>query len=169
MKLFKSVASLLLMLVVMTSFSQCSSSKNLDKKAPAKFGEVYTQSWTAGVKGGGSGVNIYIPIENTTLELDSVYYKGRAVKLETKPNSPNLFIGRFTNKTNAPEDIILSSDPSEEFKNKLPDLPEKIPFELEADECVISYKKDGKMHYYKITDVSKKTQAQYPSAPPNRQ
>ena len=153
----------------MTRFSQCSSSKNLDNQPPVDFGEVYTQSWTAGVKGGGSGTNLFIPVKDHSVELDSVYYKGNSAKLENKPDSPDLYIGRFERNSNQPQDMIISSDPREEAKNTLPQVPEKIPFELKDDECVVFYQKEGKTHYYKISGITTKLSKNYPSAPPNRQ
>ena len=169
MKRFKSLVSLVIMLVFMASFSQCSSSKNLDDQAPTSFGKVYAQRWTAGVKGGGSGLSIYIPVNDASVILDSVYFRGRASLLETKPSSPNLFIGRFALDSNPPEDLIISSDPKDEINNKLPVKAEKIPFELKDDECVVSYKKNNETHYFKIDKVETKKPLNYPTAPPNRQ
>ena len=169
MKALQSISLFILTFVVMTSFSQCSSSKSLEQNPPFNVGSVYSETWTAGVEGGGSGYNIFIPVENHSVQLDSVYYKGRSAKLETKPSNESLYIGRFLNENNSPQDIILSNDPKEEAKNKLPKVPENIPFELKDDECVITYLKEGKVHYVKISNVESKSSAPYPSAPPNRQ
>jgi len=51
------------------------------------------------------------------------------------------------------QDIVLSSDPKAEYGNRIPEKPMKIPFELLHNECVISYIKNGKTMYYKLTNV----------------
>lgn len=161
------------MLIVMTSFSQCSSSKELQSKSPTKFGDVYCQSWVAGIKGGGSGINIFISINEDIPEglmLDSVYFRGKAAKLEVKPNDKTLYIGRFKTGFNVmKQDIVMSSDSKEEYGNQLPKIETKIPFDLKDNECVVSYKKGDKTQYYKIENIIEKQAQQFPSAPPNKQ
>ncbi|SDR76336.1 hypothetical protein SAMN04515667_0585 [Formosa sp. Hel1_31_208] len=167
MKLAKRMTSLIFILVLMVSFSQCSTTQKLQNEAPTSFGDVYCQNWTAGVQGGGSGINLFIPIGNTSIRLDSVYFRGKATKLEVKPVNPRLFIGRFKTEINQPKDIILSSDSKEEYNNKLPEQQVEIPFELTNNECVVSYKDGNKTLYYKISNVREEQPIFYPSAPPN--
>ncbi|WP_298755342.1 hypothetical protein [uncultured Psychroserpens sp.] len=151
----------------MASFSQCSSAQKLQKEAPVPFGEVYCQNWNAGVQGGGSGLNIYIPIGDHTIALDSVYFRGRVSKLEMKQNS-QLLVGSFRTDNNSPKDIVMSSDSKEEYANQIPGEMTPIPFELKDDECVVSYKQNNKTLYYKILNVKQKEPLNYPSAPPNK-
>lgn len=169
MKVIKRISSLILMLILMASFSQCSSAQKLQKKAPADFGDVHYLTWTAGVKGGGSGINIYIPVSNTSIVLDSVYFRGKAVKLELVPGNKQEYLGLFRTESNQPKDIILSSDPKEEHANTMPIHTMKIPFELKDDECVVSYIKDNKTQYYKISNIRQEASINLPSAPPNKQ
>ena len=63
----------------------------------------------------------------------------------------------------------MSSDPKAEYGNKVPELPKKTPFNLEDNECVISYKQDHVLKYYKISNIIKKERRLYPSAKPNKQ
>ncbi len=151
----------------MASFSQCSSAQKLQKEAPAQFGEVYYQNWTAGVSGGGSGLNLFIPVMNTSVELDSVYFKGRASKLEMKNGNEILYVGRFQTDFNQPKDVVMSSDANEEYNNQLIKTDESMPFELKDHECVVSYTKSGKTQYYKISNIKEREPLNYPSAPPN--
>lgn len=169
MKAMKTILTLLPVITIMIFATNCSTAQKLQKEAPAEFDEVYFKKWTGGVRGGGSGINLFIPVSNTSIELDSVYFRGRAVKLETKPQNKTLFIGRFETDFNQPKDFILSSDPLEEAKNELPKKPTPIPFELENNECVVSYKKNNETLYYKINGIVEKERQHYPSAPPNRQ
>jgi hypothetical protein len=156
--------------IIMFSFSQCSSQKKLQQKSPVQLKEVYCQSWVAGVKGGGSGMNIFIPVETITdkdIELDHVFFRGKASKLTTKPQNKTLYIGRFKNTANSKQDIVMSSDAKQEYGNKMPEATEEIPFELKDDECVVSYKVGSKTKYFKIENVVEKQSIPYPSAPNN--
>lgn len=156
----------------MMSFSRCSSQKKLQDKAPMSIGDVYCQSWVGGIQGAGSGINIFIPAETLAdkdVVMDSVYFRGKKVKLETKPQNSKLYIGRISTSFNKPKNIIMSSDGNAEYGNKLPEIPEKIPFDLKDNECVVSYKEGNKIKYFKIENVVEKMQQAFPSAPPNKQ
>ena len=76
----------------MISFSQCSTAKKFQKTSPFEIGDVYYQHWVAGIQGGGSGINLFIPLVSNpnNIVLDSIYFKGKQVKPEVK--SKQLFI-----------------------------------------------------------------------------
>lgn len=168
MKEFKTVLFSIFVLLIMASFSQCSSTKNLLENAPIDIDQVYFQKWIAGVEGGGSGLNIFIPAKETIPKLDSVYFRGKGMNLEIEENG-SLYIGRFKTGLNQKKDIVMSNDPNAEYGNKAPETLQKIPFTLKETECVISYQKDGKTMYFKIDDIVEKEMIAYPSAPPNKQ
>lgn len=168
----KLITNVFLIALVMISFSQCSSAQKLEKETTFSIGSAYFQSWVAGVEGGGSGINIFISIEDLSqniIELDSVYFRGEASKFETKPNNPYLFIGRFSTPFNQKRDLIMSNEPNAEYGNEAPKPIIKIPFDLKDDECVISYKEGNKTKYFKIENIVEKRPEQYPSAPPQKQ
>ncbi len=168
----KLLANLFLFSLVLTCFTQCSSAQKLEKETPFKIGNAYFQSWVAGVEGGGSGINIFITVEGKSqdkTELDSVYFRGKASKFETKPNNLDLFIGRFSTPFNQKRDLIMSNKPDAEYGNEAPQPNFKIPFDLKDDECVISYKEGNKTKYFRIENVAEKRLQQYPSAPPKKQ
>lgn len=161
--------NILLLVLIMASFSNCTSTQKLQKETPIQFGKVYCQSWVAGVQGGGSGLNLYIPIEGKSLPsitLDSVYFRGKVTKLEKKSSNPLVFIGRFLSNSNPKDDIILSNEPYAEYGNKLPEKNIKIPFELKDSECVVSYKESKVIKYFKIEHITQKELLAYPSPPP---
>ena len=168
MRMFKAFLYSFLMLLVMASFSQCSSSKQFSEKAPLEFGEVYCQKWVAGVQGGGSGMNLMIPVEEFKVSLDSVYFRGKGVILE-KDEQAKMYIGRFKDPLNNPKDYVMSGDPKEEYGNKLPDVSKGIRFDLKDNECVVSYKVKEVTQYFKIENVIEKEFVPYPTAPPNKQ
>ena len=153
----------------MASFSQCSSTKKIQNKAPLILGQVYCQAWIAGIEGGGAGLNIFIPTENTSIELDSVYFRGKVAKLEVKNQNGTIYIGRFISDFNKKKDLIMSNKPNAEFGNEMPNISKKIPFELKDNECVISYKKGKTTKYFKVDNVVEKDLIPYPSSPPNKQ
>ncbi len=169
MKTLKSMSFSILMLLVMASFSQCSSAKKLQKKAPLDLDQVYCQKWVAGIEGGGAGLNIFIPVKDNSVILDSVYFRGKATKLEVKNQNAKIYIGRFISDFNKKKDIVMSNEPNAEFGNEMPTHIQMIPFELKENECVISYKDGKTTKYFKVDNVVEKDLIPYPSAPPNKQ
>ena len=142
------------------SLSNCANGQKVREDAPVPFQQVYYSSYTGGVKRTGSGLNLYIPVSSLNdagIILDSVYFRGRRAALQTKPQNENLYIAYFktSGKEKAP-DLIMSSDPREEYGNRPPKIIEKIPFELAEDEAMVSFKKNGKKGYYKITGIEQK-------------
>ena len=166
MKTLNKFLGLILLSLVMTSFSQCSSAQKLQEKAPTSFGKVYCQSWVAGARGGGSGIDIYIPVSDYSVKLDSVYFRGKKAKLTIQSDNNKVFVGRIkTDLNNEKQDIIMSGDSKKEYGNKLPELPEKIPFELEDNQCVVSYQEDDITKYFKIENVVEKASTPMMSVP----
>lgn len=149
------------MLFIIVSFSQCASTLKLQDNLPIEIDEVYYQTWVAGVKGGGSGINVFIPMESNsnTILLDSMYFRGKSTKIEYANDT--LAIGRFKTKANQKQDIIMSNEPYAEYANKVPEIPEKIPFELKDDECIVSYLEKNKTKYFKIKGIVKKESTPY--------
>ncbi|WP_226542173.1 hypothetical protein [Neotamlana laminarinivorans] len=159
-KLFFAVITITL---VTMSFSQCASSAKLENQPDFNVGEVYYKTWVAGVKGGGSGVNLFVPILSKTnsVVFDSLYFKNKQVKVEESKNA--LIIGRFKSDANNKNDIIMSNEPYAEYGNKLPVNKIKIPFELKDDECILSYTQNGVIKYFKIEGIIKKESRPFPS------
>ena len=168
MKTFKKLFATGLLLSIMANFLNCASSQSLEKSIPLEIGDVYFQNWVAGVKGGGSGVNLFIPIISNTnnIILDSVYFRGKKVKLELKNNT--LYVGYFKSLINEKKDIVMSSNRIEELNNPVPKIPKNIPFKLENNECVVSYKNNGKTKYHKLSNITEKEKQYLPSAPAKR-
>jgi hypothetical protein len=169
MKTLKTISFLILMLSILASFSQCSSANNLQKNAPLELTQVYFQKWIAGVEGGGSGLNIFIPVTDNSIILDSVYFRGKVAKLELKQQDSMFYVGRFISDFNTKKDFIMSNEPYAEYGNEMPKTSIRIPFELKDDACVISYKKGKTTKYFKVVNIIEKDLIPYPSAPPNKQ
>ncbi|WP_340201154.1 hypothetical protein [Ascidiimonas sp. W6] len=168
MKRLKTIIQLISITFVMTAFSNCAGSKKLQQEAPFSMGTVYAQKWVAGVKGGGSGINLGVPINNLPKEivLDSVYFRGmKAPLIEEVTDKGTLYMARFKTDLNKKKDMISHVDPRKEVGNEPPSTPEQIPFELGENEAVISYHHKGKIRYYKVENVKTKASIPFPSAP----
>lgn len=161
MKAIKKTVSIILLSFVMAGFSQCSSAKKLQEKAPVEIAEVYYKRWASGIKEGGAGVDIFISVKDTQVKLDSVYFRGRVALLETNKQEPNQYVGRFVT-TKEKFDIIMSADSTAEYGNKFPPKPQTIPFELGLHECVVSYKEGKKIKYFKIEGIKEREVKEFP-------
>ncbi|OED34941.1 hypothetical protein AB832_06655 [Flavobacteriaceae bacterium (ex Bugula neritina AB1)] len=165
MKHLKSIVTKISMVGILAIFTQCATSQKVDKAAPVSFKSPYFQKWVAGVQGGGSGFNVYLPLSSETdIELNEIYFRGKKVELLLRSDKP-VYVGRYTDPNSVKRDKIMSSDPKEEFKNQVPVIEEKIPFELKGNECIIGYTKEGKKGYFKLDTLKEKEILAYPSAP----
>lgn len=157
------------MLFIMAAFSQCAVTKKMETNMPFELGDIYYQEWVAGIKGEGSGINIVIPLVSNpkNIVLDSVYFHGKQTKLESRDNM--LFVGRFQSEKNQKKNVIMSNEPYAEYGNKVPEIPKKASFQLQENECIVSYKTGNRVKYFKIDKIEKKEILQYMSTPTEKQ
>ncbi len=172
MNFFQKLGVLLSLSALTFSFSQCASAKKtmeitktieLSKKSSS---EVYYQSWVAGVRGGGSGTDLYISKSSVgNKELITAYFMKKIVAFDTLTKGSKMFIARFKGEANKIFDIEMNADAVNEYGNKV--LAEKtdFPFNLKPNEAVVSYLENKKIKYLKLTNISKKESLAYPSAP----
>ena len=64
-------------------------------------------------------------------------------------NEGELEIVANFNKSVKP-DYNFHSNPSKEYGNKVPKMNPRIPFKLNVDECILSYKEKNKDHFLKV-------------------
>jgi len=145
MKFLKIIVLLLIGLVV----SQCVTVRKLQDLSSFEIGEAF-------YKEDQSGISLYIPVKAYPkhIVMDSVYFHGKQTKLEVK--NGEILIGQFKPVFIQKPDIIMSNEPYAEYGNQIPKLPKKIPFKLKEDECIISYKKNSTVKYFKISGIIKK-------------
>ena len=141
MKFLKQISVLALTLSVLNC---ASSDTKLQSKAPTTFENVYYQKWNAGTQEGGSGINVYLQSKKSSVQLDSIYFRGHKAKLQPDANNSLLYVGRFKSNDNT----------------------SNLPFKLEDDECVVSYVKANKVRYFKISNLNERKSLNYPSASP---
>ncbi|RIA08252.1 hypothetical protein OE09_0061 [Flavobacteriaceae bacterium MAR_2010_72] len=159
------------MFVFLSSFSQCTDKSSLQDEAPVAFGDVYYQYRAQAVRDLESSFTLVIPIKEdlpSNITLDSVYFKGKSAKLQITTNKDKVYFAKFITKPAHNEDIILSSDMADERKNKLPEPPVKMPFELEPNECIISYTQDGITKYFKIKGITQRRLKDVPMSSKNK-
>lgn len=106
-----------------------------------------------GTKPGVKGISIYITIDNTEVKLETVYFRNNSTKLELDNSiSKTSYVGNLV-MPNTENDIQLHSDSKREFGNQAPDISQKIPFQLKANEAVVSYFFKNEIHYFKILNL----------------
>lgn len=157
MKLLKQFIFFGLTPIALMSFSQCASTQRLESKAPVNIKEVFYKEWSNPARGMGSGLNLFLVLneENSTIELDSVYFRKKKAKIAFTKD--NIYVAKFKTASNTIQPITMSLDPKEEVKNPHSKNEEPdVPFELANDECIISYKEKGKLKYFKLTGLKKR-------------
>jgi hypothetical protein len=155
MKTFNNIVLILVICGITVSFSNCASSQKLKNPIPLSIGEAYYQDWASEIKGERSGYTIFIPVIDNpqNIMLDSVYFRDNKAKLEF---INTVFIGRLKTTTINKQDIIMSNEPYAEYENKVPELPQKTPFNLNDNECMVSYLVNDEIKYFKIDGIIKK-------------
>ncbi len=135
---------------LMTIFSGCGSNQKLQEKSPAQLGTAYFTEDRKTVK-------LYIPvkaIQENRVSLDSAYFKGQKAELKKDPEIDGVYSAEFDSGNRS---FVLSSDPREEYGNRMPVIPEEIPFELNEDEAVIVFTENNKVKFYKIRGIKRQT------------
>lgn len=146
------VVGVLLLFIIHT---QCASSQPVEMKTQIQIKDAYFQEILSGIKDGPSGFMIYIEVnESSNIQFTEAYFKGKKVKLNHKTNT-QVYTGRYMSQVRIP-DLIMSDDPKKEFKNQLPEIEEKIPFDLKENECILRYIKNEKEGYFKIDTLKEK-------------
>ncbi len=148
-------------------FSSCGGSKSNNENVkitinpPFTISKTYSQKWVAGLKGGGSGTNLIIEFSSVSegIDFNKIYFRGKVIEATSKKQ--NQIVGYF--KTEMNHDVIMDSEISKEAANT---PPQKLPFQLEENEAVISYTESGKIHYFKITNIEEKEMLAYPQTNP---
>jgi hypothetical protein len=145
--------------IISTVFLSCSSQK-IDTTIGPFTGDYqpYGQSWTGGVPGSGSGVNLFLTLFDMDPEyIDAVYYKGMVTTtVDTVFDPKRYLVARFKTDFNQQPDRNMTLDSNKEYGNKPPEKAKKFPFELEEDEAVIKIARNGTITFMKIKGIQKK-------------
>ena len=74
-------------LIMITVFVSCQSQKKVLDKAITSMEEVYFESWVAGVRGGGAGINFHVNFKkplSEDIQLKKVMFKGKEAVFSTQ-------------------------------------------------------------------------------------
>ena len=154
--------STIILLSITNSCGTCKMEKEpfvLTQNAPFTVKNSYCQKWVAGIKEGGSGLNIYAIINDISegVTLKKFYFRGKSVDVKTSKDP--IFKGNYINKS-----VIMGNNSIIEAAN----IPPKIsPFKLENNEAVLSYDYNNKVYYHKILNIEEKQIIAYPSMAPD--
>ena len=166
MKYIKNSLFLWVMLLSVLLNSGCVHTYKIEKKSVLEFEDAYYQRWTAGVKGGGSGINIYLNLKSRTtveerkIELNGIYFKDSYAELIFYP--PIKFQATIRTKENTKDSFAqLQVNPAEAKKKSKVEKPKQIPFQLKEDEAVISYLENDSKKYVRIV-LKKKEMDNFP-------
>ncbi|MFM7896200.1 MAG: hypothetical protein ACKO8L_09800 [Flavobacterium sp.] len=116
------------------------------------------ETWVAGVRGGGSGINFYVDLTSelpTHIELKRVIFRGYEVPFEKQDNLHfQAMIKTPGNQQKYEEDNAPNvTSPKNDTK-------------LQDNEAILVFSKKGKEYQQKITNVIEKPSLEYPSAKP---
>ena len=116
------------------------------------------ETWVAGVRGGGSGINFYVDLTSelpTHIELKRVIFRGYEVPFEKQDNLHfQAMIKTPGNQQKYEEDNAPNvTNPKNDTK-------------LQDNEAILVFSKKGKEYQQKITNVIEKPSLEYPSAKP---
>ncbi|MDF4201528.1 hypothetical protein PXD56_01090 [Maribacter sp. SA7] len=138
-------------LIFCLCLTSCTSQKKLQTETPFEIGNATCQKYTGGREESGSGTELRIPVsllENSDIELNEVYFRGKQVKavVNTVDN----------------QKMILVRIP-----NNNPESSETLKLALNTDEAVISYNENGEVKYAKVDGIKQKQPLIYKGAPKN--
>lgn len=148
------------MVVLTLSFSGCSSQKKMVEQPPFELGDATCQSWTGGRAESGSGMLLEIPLIGEMSEdimLKQAYFRGKITDVKME-NTENGWVAKanFRNQSREKPDMVMHADSRKEVGNRPPAIKEKFPFELEEDQCVVSFMDGETVKYFKIEGVKEK-------------
>ena len=169
MKQIKQLFVLFTLSFLFLSVSNCGSSQSdksvtFEKNPPFVISDIYSQSWIAGIQGGGAGTNIHINLASIEegVTLDKIYFRKKSELLTQMIGRPTTFTGYFKSEKN--RDVIMSADPVKEAQNTPPD---PFPFQLGENEVVIAYTVNESSKFFKVSNIVEKEIIAYPATNPN--
>lgn len=148
-------------LVVITSVLGCKS-QSVETSAPFEINEKSYYQWISGKQGTqGTTIRIEGRIKSLNVSFSKLYFQNNEYSIVPQ-FSDNVFVVEGTSSEFRKRELILSSDPADEYGNQ-PNAPKKkIPFDLKDDEAVLLYTVNGLEGFYKISNIVKLDQVYKP-------
>ena len=146
----------ILIFLINATLLSCSSVKQndliLQNNPPFKVVKATYKSWVGG-QPGIKGYQFFIEISDSKVRLDSVYFRGFKAALEKDELAKKLQYNAVIRFPREKPDLILHENPKKEYGNQPPIIPQKIPFNLNQHEAVVSYIYKNKKWYYKVAPI----------------
>lgn len=145
----------ILYLFIATTLISCNSTETIvqENNLSASY-----ETWVAGVRGGGSGINFYVDLKtelSEEIELKKVIFRGYEVPFEKQDTLH--FIARIKTEGNQQK---FDGDDSQIYTSP------KNALNLAENEAILIFLKNGKEIRQTIREVKEKPMLLYPSAKP---
>lgn len=155
MKSFKTATYAIFLTIIFSNNFQSYSQQlaTLENNPVLQLDKVHFQEWYAGIKVGGTGINMFFPNIKTDkdIQLETVYFRNMKGKLQ---------------KEKAMYSAVLKNE-SPYYTWQPAKKPADYPFDLKDNECVISYTENGKTKYLKIENLDEKAGTYYENGHPS--
>ena len=154
--------SFILISFVSMSLSQCKTSnttKQSNISESIQQDGAYFQKWVAGVKGGGSGINLFIPIVQEGNSYEGVYFRGMYTTLEkTTKNNTHYWAGYFKTKLNTKPSLTMEDSNKKEFGNAsvFQTNDKEPPVPIADNEAILTYTLNEELQYVIIKGIIEK-------------
>ena len=149
-----------MIVVLALSLSNCSSQKKIVAQAPFEMGPATCEAWVGGRAETGSGMLLEIPVLNENvdeLELQQAFFRGKIADVKMEKADTGWFAkANFKNQSMDKPDMVMHEDSKQEVGNQPPVAKQKFPFELENNQCVISFLDGDTVKYYKVENIKEK-------------
>lgn len=120
--------------------------------------EVYYQKWIAGVKGGGSGIDLYLELQKPLekgVALEKVKFESYEASFEKI--SETSYVAHMKTTLN---ELVLDENPKKEYGNQAPVST------LKPNEAILFVNANGKELFQHLENVKEKELLAYPSSKP---
>ena len=146
---------LLFSFLILITITGCNGIKNqykIEKKAPIDLKEAHFERWVSGIKGGGSGINVFLQLDtaksSNEIELKGIYFRKKYAVLENQGD--HAFRAYIKGGPNWKKIETITMGPEKQKKEEVTETKEEFPFQLNENEAVISFLHRGQLKYTKI-------------------
>lgn len=153
--------NIIILLFTLSCLTSCSAQKTISKYFDNKIQQADSESWVAGVRGGGSGRNLTIVLKNKLpkeITLVQVYFSNSLAK-PTKISETQYQVS-FKGQANWQRNYEPETDGQPKVTTIEP------PFKIENNEAILEYTYKNQKRYFKILNIKEKEPLYYPSAKP---
>lgn len=153
--------NIIILLSFLSCLTSCLGQKTISTYFNNKIQQAYSESWVAGVRGGGSGRNLTIELKNK-LPKDitpiQVYFSKSLAK--TTKISDTQYQVSFRGQANWERGNESETDSQPKIITIEP------PFKIKDNEAILEYTYKNQIRYFKISNIKEKEPLYYPAVKP---